>query len=256
MSDDLPDLFQDDLVARLSSNEFFSDIVIIQERLGEADTEVKKALAGELPKAAKFGAFLILEMPTLKPDPEIPGPQYHLTALIHSRTIPKYNNGAKGTAKKAGRIAQRVDQLLHLFQNNQQCWQVVETQPFSENGGVVGYTHHVNALAEAGELPSVAQPSSSNSGLTVTLACGTSGAAIWSTTDGSFPWPENPTATLYTAPFEVTNGATVRYAAYKTGLVGSHSFSRTVRVATGGGLVDSAGTNLTDSAGTSLTSDS
>lgn len=74
-----------------------------------------------------------------------------------------------------------------------------------------------------GELPRVATPTGSDaSGATVTLSCATPGAAIFYTTDGSNPIPR--TATLYTAPFLITN-ARVKARAYLAGYLRSELLS-------------------------------
>lgn len=62
-------------------------------------------------------------------------------------------------------------------------------------------------ITVAGALPTV----------TVTLACPDGAAAIYYTTDGSFPSANNSEATLYTAPFVVAAAATVRAVAYLSG---------------------------------------
>lgn len=55
----------------------------------------------------------------------------------------------------------------------------------------------------------------------VTIVCATAGAAIWYTTDGSYPAPRSATATLYTAPFNTGVGVTVRAQAYLAGYLAS-----------------------------------
>ena len=59
---------------------------------------------------------------------------------------------------------------------------------------------------------------------TVTLECATTGATIYYTTDGSDP---TTSSTVYTAPFTVTGGTTVKARAYMTGLPESAIFSAT-----------------------------
>lgn len=66
-------------------------------------------------------------------------------------------------------------------------------------------------ISAAGALPTV----------TVTLATAEVGAAIYFTTDGTFPSEENEAATLYTTPFIQAAAATVRAAAYLAGKLGS-----------------------------------
>jgi hypothetical protein len=57
--------------------------------------------------------------------------------------------------------------------------------------------------------------------VTVTLSCTTSGAAIYYTTDESFPWSGNTTATLYAAPVTVTASCNFRACAHKAGSISS-----------------------------------
>ena len=66
---------------------------------------------------------------------------------------------------------------------------------------------------------------------TVTLTCATAGAAIWYTTDGSYPGSNAaacPTALLYSVPFAVLAGQTVRAAAELTGYQQSQAISQVI----------------------------
>ena len=57
----------------------------------------------------------------------------------------------------------------------------------------------------------------------VTLSAAEAGAAIYYTTDGTFPGAGNAggRAALYTGPFHVASGTVVRWAGYLTGCYGS-----------------------------------
>jgi len=64
----------------------------------------------------------------------------------------------------------------------------------------------------------VSTPEVSASGANITLSCATSGAAVYYTTDESFPGPGNADALLYSAPFALAPGAhLLRVAAHKSG---------------------------------------
>ncbi len=221
------DQFQDDIVARLRSDPFFDTILIIEERKGTVATKVAAALKGELPYGGKYGAFLVVEIPSAAPEPNLPGPQYLYTCVIHTRVIPRFNDApSKGTLKQAGTIAERVDALLHNFQNYKQAFQVAHVAPFSDEDGTLGFDHEITWHLGLDPVQPVAMPAASDDGQgTITLACDTDGAAIYYTTDESFPWigdaAHPSTATLYTGPFAVSSGTLVRAAAYLTGWVGS-----------------------------------
>lgn len=67
----------------------------------------------------------------------------------------------------------------------------------------------------------------SASGAVVTLTCGTSGATIRYTTDGSYPGPGNPAALVYESAFTLTETSRVRAAASKADYNDSKVISET-----------------------------
>lgn len=91
-------------------------------------------------------------------------------------------------------------------------------------------------------LSPVAAPGTGNytSPQSVSLSSGTSGAAIYYTTNGSTP---TTSSTLYTAPFNVTDTTTVKAIATKSGMANSgvmtetYTFTTTAPPPTGGGMV-------------------
>jgi hypothetical protein len=66
--------------------------------------------------------------------------------------------------------------------------------------------------------------------VTITLTCATSGAAIYRTLDGSYPWSGNAQATLYAAPFAVASAALLRAVAHKTGMVASDAAAADITI--------------------------
>lgn len=218
----LIDRLQNDIVARLRTDDFFEDIVIIQERAGTADTQVQRALAGQIPKASKYGAFLIIELPEMQPEyDETPGPQLAFTITIHTRVIPKINNGASGTGKPLGMIARRVNALFHLWLLDTAAVMVDKCEPYSDDVGTIGFQHTLTWHGGEAPLATCAAVLIAEEDWTVTLTCATEGADIYYTLDDSMPWSGNADAVLYTAPFAVDNGTAVRAAAYRGDRLGS-----------------------------------
>ena len=73
-----------------------------------------------------------------------------------------------------------------------------------------------------------AQPTITENTGSITLACSTSGAQIYYTTDQSYPGRSNPAAKLYEAPFTATAGDVINAAAYASGYTPSHMIQATV----------------------------
>jgi len=65
-------------------------------------------------------------------------------------------------------------------------------------------------------------------GLGINLFCATAGAAIYYTTDGTFPFARNANATLYTGVFNITESCTLLICAFKDGLAPSDVTQRNI----------------------------
>lgn len=79
----------------------------------------------------------------------------------------------------------------------------------------------------------VADPSvTPNEDGTITLSCSTPGAAIYSTTDGSFPGPGNAAASLYATPLTLVGSGvfSLRAAAFKSGMACSNAVMAEISV--------------------------
>jgi len=227
---------QDDFTGRLNTLGFFSDINIFNLRpsrngkgpqIADLQTNLNNALKGLLPKAGKVGAAVSVLMPVFDvPNPDMPGPQGELVMEVLAQEHPIVNNGDSGTGKSAESIAITVLRAMHHFRLEG----LTETfyadkdamTPSLEFAPFLTYRLKFRAQLRLPQSDKCLLPGiSEGEALTVVLTNRTAEAAIYYTTDESFPSAQNEDATLYTAPFAVEAGTVVRWAAYKESLLGS-----------------------------------
>lgn len=231
-------LSQEDIVSRLLADEYFADITVLSERTADLLNTIERALKVITAKGGKIGVAVVVGAFTADADqPNVPGPAWTNGA---SRVVviehPLMNQGATGTGKAAVDVAARAAQVLHhyLAGGIGQTMMVtgkdalVKVPDNQLDPGTIAYQIRVENSLDSLVLSKVATPTIRPDGgtvpRTVTLACTTSGAAIYYTTDLSYPSAVNVThATRYTVPFTISAAATLRVVAHKTGLVASDS---------------------------------
>lgn len=226
MSEDL-DLEQEDFFERLKADPFFSDVTVLLQRKGVTDSDVDEALSVLNEKAGKIGACAIVLLPSQSPeDPNVPGPRYQIIQTVQIIEQPLFNLGDTGTGKSAEQISQRVRQILHHFSNGYGgTYNFAGLEPIAADAGKISYGVKFSraggdaAIAKA-TLPTISTTPAVGpaTGWDITLTCATLGAAIWYTTDGSYPSSANANAHLYGAPFNQATAATLRAAAEKSGM--------------------------------------
>jgi len=217
-----------DMQARLEADAYFIDVPIFvlrpraQEGAAQIQTRIDQALSGLVQKAGKCGAAVTLLMPTGDTDkPNIPGPALRFTYTARVQEIIGVNMGPNGTQKSAEEIAVAVLQCFHHASLNGRHVLTASADtltPSLEADPKLTYDVRFSAQGNLAKPTKCAQPIiSPSSGAvpqTVTLTCATATAAIYYTTDGSYPSPLNSTATRYTAPISVTVACTLRTAAH------------------------------------------
>jgi hypothetical protein len=141
---------------------------------------------------------------------------------------PAINLAAGGVNLTAEEIAVEILQTLHQFYLGGICQALYPApEAIVPNGGFPGLVAYDVVLRATFNLTPPARTGCplppAESGLTLTFAAPASdpSATVYTTTDGSFPGPGNAAAAVYTAPFAVTGGTTVRWAAYAAGKLGS-----------------------------------
>jgi hypothetical protein len=226
---------QTDVAARLNSSAYFVDVTVVELRKLQIQPEIDASLVHLTEKANKKGAGVIVSMPTIRVDaPNVAGPERLLILNLRVMESPiiSQDTASGGSGKTAEAIALNIQDTLHQWQieglGTLYCDKDAMT-PNTDVPGVVAYDVAVHMTLPRTQSNFCGMPDISGSAATlVTLTNTTSGATIYYTTDGSFPGSGNSAATIYTAPFAVSAGTVVRFAAYKTGLIGSDAGQATV----------------------------
>ena len=232
------ELDQNDIYARVQNDAYFvAGVPVLLELKGITERDVAMAIGTMNASAGKVGSIAIVLMPTLLPDsPNAPGPRYDAVFKVQVLDDPILRRQSTGgTTCSADEIADRVRQILHRFTMGRgQTLYFAGQEPVAVPEGRVSYVLRFKRTSVDNPPVSVPTVSISPAGpgpATVTLACSLAGSSIWYTLDGSYPGSNTtacPTATLYTAPFAVLAGQTVRAAAENTGYQQSQAISQVI----------------------------
>jgi hypothetical protein len=237
---------QPDVFYKLASEPYFAPITILKIREKRLDSEVLNSLKGigitaasvnpNIRPGTKAGATIEVLFPTLQqPLEDTPGPICTLEQKFVVKTQETINLGATGTGLSLEQIAVNLAQTFQLFflganaglQGFYAAGNFYEYAVFDHDAPFIGVVVKLNATFGLMPLQRVTGPSVSgvdsgvNDTLTLTDNNPGGGSALYYTTDGSFPGPGNPAAQIYSAPFTVPIGTTIRTAAYYPGLQGS-----------------------------------
>jgi hypothetical protein len=235
------ELDQDDIVARLKADSYFSGgIPVLEQRLGITENDVSIAVSTANAQGGLVGTVAIVLMPRLRgTDPNAPGPRYIVRYPIQVIDWPVVRRQSVGGSQvSAEEACDRIRQILHGFNPLRSQGQLQFTfdsvEPTQVKEGQVSYIVTFRRLGTDAPPTSCAAvgiyPSSGTGPLTVTLTCATPGASIYYTVDGTYPSSVNVapagTAQLYSGPFTAPQGATVRAAAQLSGYQQSNVISQ------------------------------
>jgi hypothetical protein len=169
-------------------------------------------------------------MPSLKTAlVETAGPICTLEQRFIVKEQPTVNQGANGTGLSVEQIAVNIAQTFQLFylggamQGFYAAPEFYKYQPVPDDAPFIAVAVTLQATFALTALERTLAPAASAFAETVTLTDQQpgGGSVLYYTIDGSFPGSGNPSANLYSTPFTVTSGTTVRAAAYNGVLQGS-----------------------------------
>ena len=217
---------QTDIQAVLKADTYFANIGVVVIDSLAADADADAILAGTKKVNGKAGLAVKVRLPRLQKTSKLVEGLLRANVTVSVEEIPEINNGSFGVGKSASEVAERIYDVLDRVKLG---WSHHELKASEEEAAVQidGNTRYYDlefyTFSPTPGLVAVATPTVTVGATTVTLACGTSGASIYYTTDGvTFPSAAN-SATLYSPAFaKPASGTLIRVCAFKTGLRQSH----------------------------------
>lgn len=222
---------QDDITQVLLSCDLLANINVMQYRKLRIQSEVDLSLVFMTPRNGRLGCGLMVEMPTMQVEhPNLPGPPSILGCSVVAMEEPNLNlDPTQGTLMPAEDAVQIALEEIHdllieglgelVGAQNRNQHRAIE--PVNEFEGVVAYRASASMSCPRTPRQRVLLPTIQEAALVVTLTCGTAGAEIRYTVDGTCPAPSNPGSVIYAEPFDLNSSdrpITLRWAAFKGGL--------------------------------------
>ena len=228
MSERLLTDLQEDLAARLGSDEFFVDVPVFTQCKKEIAKEVAQKLGLLTGKSGKNGICVVIMSP-IASMAKIDAMVTQLDAKLSVRVLENVtlNQGSGGTGKAALTVAVRILEVLRFYQSQGLASPLEADEPtiLEVEDPVAQLAYEVHFTARAGTsdtIDKVAFPVIAITGTqypkTATITCGTAGASIRYTLDESYP---TATASLYSTPVSLVAAGSVRAVAYKSQSIAS-----------------------------------
>lgn len=257
MDADLLETLQADVLAILKNTPALATANVLADNQGDIESRVLKAFAPVTETGGKCGLVLVVLLPeVIEAEANLPGPPLRVKVEIRAiESVTTNRSATRGTLIRSSQAALHAlgalhQQLLgsHALYAEKDPLVPVDVKPGHISHAVTLYAR-ADGLSGPGKVAAVHATEADD---IITLACATAGAAIYYTTDGSYPTPTN--GTLYSTPItDATVGDTWRVAAYKTGLNPSDCLEFTITSAAVAGSITDGDFVLTDSDGSAIT---
>lgn len=218
---------QIDLAALIAGDADFATVAVIREQKGDVDAQILQALSTLNEKSGKLGACVVVLQPDELPtNPDTPNPELRVRHSVQVFETPLFNAGDNGTGKDVFQLSRRIRQLVHRrsFGHGVLSWQGTENvqqADESRRSRMVTFERLDQELPFTRLGAPLIDPEQGGAVPQLVTLTPPEGATAYYTLDGSLPVPGAVGTTEYTAPFNVTEAATLRVAAYKSGALPS-----------------------------------
>jgi hypothetical protein len=226
---------QQQVADQIASDSFFTNITVLTENVGDIINLMEQALGAETSLGGKAGAFVLVMSPdadqtwTQQYGVVLDKVKIHVQVTVDTKVA---EDPAIGVGVTSLAICEEICRILSQFYPGGATSPLSPETPTiqlmdrNDNGST-----RLCKFTTSGQNSAVgtyaATPGISETGGIVTLTCGTAGAAIFYTLDGSNPGPRNTNAVLYTAPFTPGSGLTLKARSFLAGYLNSQTAQQT-----------------------------
>ncbi len=224
-----------DLAGRLRGSDLLADVGIYDLRPRSAEeaamieTAINNSLGAMVGPKGRSGLAVMLPIPAFDADrPDVPGVVGDIIITVQILEKIMVNEGPEGTGISCEACAWTVMRLgHHLMLRPSQLLYAARMRPLDVDGqqdwdADVAWEVEFRLRGGVDPLPCSDIPLIVEEDGIITITTATAGAQILVTTDGSWPWPGNPEASVYDTPFPApASGTSVRAITTKPGLADS-----------------------------------
>lgn len=246
--------FQQDIVAMLNSEEWMASVPVVAYkplRTVAAESDPGSSLDVSKPETEQeefwrikkdgtlSGTGVRVPLPSLRlVSKNLSKPQLFMACQILVAEQPLVSeaagglNTSEGGYRSAEAVAMKVMDLLHHRHYDGTNFLTVDDNAITPASAVPylrAYNVAIWATFRRASDSRCENPAITVAAGTATITCGTVGAEVYYTTDGSTPVKTqfNPASALYSGGFAVTPGTVIRAAAYAAGSIGSSVMNKT-----------------------------
>lgn len=233
-SEDIIELVPYECAARLNADDYFCDITVVVADEGNVEATIKKMQALQSEKGGKVGlAVVVLQIVADDEYPEQAFGPLTLFPAFQIVEVRELNIGPNGTNKSSRKVARKIVTVIKSFAIAGVCTDFIPVSPVLVpipasqhkygDGVILNQVNFKTYECEADEPDTqVASPIATQVNATVVLTSVTAGAAIYYTTDGSYPSKQNKSL-LYGNPIPIpAGGFKLRSCAYLSPMVASY----------------------------------